>query len=104
MLAILVENAAKFSPPDSPIEVEAHREAAEVIVCVSDRGKGVLEEDRERIFERFFQGESMEHHGSSGLGLGLHIATEIAKAHGMRLWYEPREGGGSSFCFTLPVA
>ena len=102
-MAALLDNAVKFSPHGAPIEMEAQLVEGEVVVSVLDRGEGVPEGERERIFERFYQVGDAEHHSVPGIGLGLYIARRIVEAHGGRLWYEPREGGGSAFRFSLPV-
>lgn len=101
LLIILLDNAVKFSPPDTEVEVcvEAAREG--VTVSVLDRGRGVAEENRERIFERFYQVEEAQHH-SEGLGLGLFLARQIVEGHNGRIWHEDRPGGGSAFRFFLP--
>jgi PAS domain S-box-containing protein len=104
LLVILLENAVNYSPASSPIEITAAKRGREIEVSVWDRGPGVPAEDKERIFERFFQVEDVLHHSKPGLGLGLYIAREIVTAHGGKIWYEDREGGGSIFRFTLPVA
>jgi len=101
-IIILLENAALYSPPDTPLEVKVEEKSGEVIISVLDRGSGVPEEERERIFERFYQLEDVRHHSSPGLGLWLYIARQIAEAHGGRIWHEPREGGGSIFRLCLP--
>ncbi len=103
LLVILLDNAVKFSPPDTEVELEVRAEPEGVLVSVLDRGRGVREENRERIFERFYQEEKALYH-SEGLGLGLYLARRIAEAHGGRLWHEPRPGGGSVFHFFLPRA
>jgi signal transduction histidine kinase len=71
-------------------------------LLVEDRGPGVAETDRERIFEPFVRGRSA---GSApeGVGLGLSIVRQIARAHGGEVSYAPVEGGGSRFTVTLPV-
>jgi len=102
LLVILLENAAKFSPPASRIDVEVAPEGAGVMVSVLDRGMGVPEEYRELIFERFTQVEDALHHSIPGMGMGLYIAREIVEAHGGKIWCEPRQGGGTAFRFTLP--
>jgi PAS domain S-box-containing protein len=102
LMIILLENAAKFSPPGELVEVELEEGDFEQVVSVLDRGEGVPDEERLRIFDRFYQVEDVLHH-SIGLGLGLYIATEIVEAHGGRIWCDPREGGGSAFRFSLPL-
>jgi PAS domain S-box-containing protein len=103
ILIILLDNAVNYSPPGSTVEIVVEREGEEAVFSVLDRGMGIPEEDRERIFERFFQVDDVLHHSGPGLGVGLYIAKRIVEAHGGRIWYEPREGGGSAFRFTIPL-
>lgn len=103
LMVILLENAVNFSAPDMPVEVEVEWLEREVLVSVLDRGIGVPEEQRQRIFDRFFQVEDSNHHSTPGLGLGLFIAGRIVEAHGGRIWCEARPGGGSVFRFSLPA-
>lgn len=102
LMVILLDNAVKYSPAYSPIEVEAELTEEGIVVSVLDRGIGVPEEDRENIFERFYQVEEVEHHSTPGMGMGLYIARKIVEAHGGRIWCEPRPGGGSIFRFKIP--
>jgi signal transduction histidine kinase len=99
---ILLENAVKFSDPGTPIDVEVSREDGQVLVSVMDRGIGIREDDRERVFDRFYQVEDALHHSKQGIGLGLYIAKEIVNGHSGKIWCEARPGGGSIFRFTLP--
>jgi two-component system sensor histidine kinase KdpD len=100
VLINLLENATKYSPPKSAIEVAAFADGASVEVAVSDRGPGVGEEDVDRVFEKFYRVRAGE---GGGAGLGLAICRGIVVAHGGRIWVENREGGGASFRFTLPL-
>lgn len=101
VLIILLDNAVNFSPPETPVEIYVEEINGQVRVSVCDRGPGIPEKDRERIFERFYQVEDVLHHSKSGMGMGLYIAREIVEAHEGRIWHEPRPGGGSVFRFTL---
>ena len=99
MLINLLENAAKYTPAGSPIEISAVARAGEVLMTVADRGPGVPPEESERIFEKFHRAAR----GAGGVGLGLAICRGMVMAHGGRLWVDPREGGGAAFRFTLPI-
>ena len=103
VLAVLLDNAGKFSPEDSPVEVGFRMERDQVVFFVADRGRGVPEGQREKIFQRLYQVDDALHHSMPGLGLGLYIAEKIVGAH--RGWIKavPREGGGSVFSFGLPL-
>lgn len=103
VLTILLENARKFSPPGSPVEVEVGKKEGLYIISVLDRGPGIPEEKRERIFDRFYQSEKALFHSKPGMGMGLYIAREIVERHRGKIWYEPRDGGGSVFRFTIPA-
>lgn len=104
LLVILLDNAVKYSPRGTPVEVVVEKEKDMALFSVLDRGRGVPEEDRERIFERFYQVGGVMHHAGPGLGLGLYIGKSIVEAHHGKMWYEPRRGGGSVFRFTIPLA
>ncbi len=104
VLIILVDNAIKYSPPASPIEIQVEGIENGVRISVLDRGPGIDEEHREKVFERFYQIEDAMHHSKPGLGMGLYIAKEIIGAHGREIWCEGREGGGTAFRFYLPGA
>ena len=101
-LIVLLDNAVKYSPPSSPVLLEARREGGAMLISVFDRGSGIPPREREVVFERFRQLEGAAHHSSGGLGLGLYIAREIASGHGGRIWCEAREGGGSVFRILIP--
>jgi two-component system, OmpR family, sensor histidine kinase KdpD len=94
----LLENAIKYTPPTSPVEITARRKADDVFVTVADRGPGVPAGQEEQIFEKFHRASRT----SAGMGLGLTICRGILMAHGGRIWCENRKGGGASFTFVLP--
>jgi len=101
VLVNLLENALKFSSPTDPVEVFAAPSSGGVIVRVRDRGPGIDESDRDRIFDAFERGSS----AGRGSGLGLAIARGFAEANGGRVWVEPTSPGraGSTFVLELPV-
>lgn len=103
VLVNLLENAAKYSPAGLPIDLRIRREGATITLAVMDRGPGVPEGDRERIFEPFQRLHNTPS-DTGGTGLGLSIARGLAATLGGRVRYEPREGGGSVFLFELPAA
>lgn len=99
----LIENAAKYSAPDAPIDIGVRRVGERLVISVADRGIGVREGDREQIFEPFFRspGAPPTTHGA---GLGLAISRGLALAQGGDVTYEARPGGGSVFSLILPAA
>ncbi len=93
----LLHNAALHGGPDAP-EVTISSDKNEVHVSVCDRGQGVFQGDREKIFEPFYQGSASE----GGAGLGLTLVRQIAERHGGSVRCLPREGGGARFEVLLP--
>ncbi len=107
VLANLVANAIKFTPPGGIVEVQASREAADgaVLIRVRDTGVGIAPEHLERIFEPFFQARLWgAARGARGTGLGLAICRQIVTLHGGRIWAESDgPGTGSTFVVRLPA-
>lgn len=101
VLRNLLENARKFSPPGAHIEVTAERRGQTVRFGVLDRGPGVPEAERERIFQPFYRAGG---HRAHGAGLGLTLAQRLVNAMGGRIWVENRPRGGAAFYFTIPLA
>jgi K+-sensing histidine kinase KdpD len=100
VLINLLENATKYTPAGSPIDVSAVAHDGNVQTEVADRGPGVATADVERVFEKFYRAHESE---GGGVGLGLTICRGIISAHGGRIWVAERPGGGASFRFTLPL-
>ena len=97
----LVDNAIKYTPGGSQIEITAHVEDNLLRVDVADRGPGLEKGDEERIFDKFYRGSKVNR--QSGAGLGLAICRGAVEAHGGEIWAENREYGGTRFSFTLPL-
>ncbi len=103
VLANLLSNAAKFSPEGEDIEISMDITADRARVAVRDRGPGVPEEFRERLFERFTQADASDSRRNTGTGLGLNIAKAIVERMGGTIGFEDADGGGTRFFFELPV-
>ena len=101
VLLRLLSNAAKFTERGS-ITVRAWPKGDQIQVTVADTGPGIPEEDQERVFERFEQGE-IGLKRLEGIGVGLALCKEFVEMHGGRIWVESQEGAGSTFTFTLPI-
>lgn len=99
----LIENAVKYSSSGTPIDIAVRREKGDLVISVEDRGSGVAEPERERIFEPFYRAPEAPA-ATRGAGLGLAIARGLAKAQGGDVTYQPRPGGGSIFALRLPAA
>jgi two-component system, OmpR family, phosphate regulon sensor histidine kinase PhoR len=99
----LVSNAAKYSRSGSKIMIEGKVLDGNVHVLVTDEGIGLSDEQREKIFERFYRVEDKTY-SASGLGMGLYISTEIIKHHKGQINVHSQLGKGSTFYFTLPVS
>jgi two-component system, OmpR family, sensor histidine kinase KdpD len=99
----LLDNAAKYSSPNSPIDLRARRQRDRVIIEVMDRGPSVPEHERDRIFEPFYRPPGVPP-DIRGHGLGLSIARGLAEAQGGAVRFAPRPGGGSIFALELPAA
>ncbi|MBI5958694.1 MAG: sensor histidine kinase KdpD, partial [Chloroflexi bacterium] len=101
-LVNLVDNAVKYSPADTPIDIRAYADDGQVVIEVSDRGAGIPSEEFEHIFDKFYRVQQMS--DTSGTGLGLSISRGIVELHGGRIWASNRSGGGTTFSITLPIA
>jgi len=104
----LIDNAAKYSPPESTITVRAaQKDETSIVISVEDRGPGIRNELRERVFEKFFRAMrdgDVTDRRIAGSGMGLAIARGIVEAHGGHIWVEDAEGGaGAKFVIELPI-
>ncbi|MGE5221268.1 MAG: DUF4118 domain-containing protein [Omnitrophica WOR_2 bacterium] len=101
VLVNLIDNAVKYSPDGSPIDIHARLSGAFLEIQVADRGVGIPQEDLQRVFDKFYRVQRPEN--VSGTGLGLSICKGIAEAHGGFIGAENRPGGGTLVTLALPV-
>jgi two-component system, OmpR family, sensor histidine kinase KdpD len=102
VLQQLLDNAAKYSPPGTPIHIAAELRTSDLVVSVSDRGPGVDEIEQTMIFEKFYRGRN-QRVSIQGTGMGLSIVKAIIELHGGMVGVTSQVGRGSVFYFTLPI-
>jgi two-component system sensor histidine kinase KdpD len=102
VLINLLDNAIKYSPDNSPIEVRVTGGDAGLVLEVADRGRGLAPEDLGQLFEKFYRGRAARA-DRRGTGLGLAICKAVVEAHGGTISADNRPGGGAVFRFTLPA-
>lgn len=103
VLENLCDNALKYTPPGSHIDLRARRRDHEVEISVKDDGPGIPEMDLPHIFERFYRVDKGRSREKGGTGLGLSIVKHIVQLHQGRTWAESKLGQGSTFYFSLPI-
>jgi two-component system, OmpR family, phosphate regulon sensor histidine kinase PhoR len=101
-LANLLDNAAKFSPPGTPIDVHAEIAGDEIQISVRDHGPGISPEHWSRVFERFYKVDRARPREAGGFGLGLAITKHLVQILGGRIWTEAARDGGQVFTIALP--
>jgi two-component system, OmpR family, sensor histidine kinase VicK len=102
-ILVLVDNAAKFSPPGVPVAMSAIAAGGWLRIAVEDRGPGIPADVLPNIFERFYRADRTRGRRSGGAGLGLSIARAIVEAHGGRIEASPRPGGGAAMRIEIPI-
>jgi signal transduction histidine kinase len=103
VLQNLLTNAIKYSPHGSRIDITALKHGKFGRMQVMDRGPGINNDDRAKLFQRYVKLSSKPTQGENSTGLGLALAKQQARAMGGNLWHEPRDGGGSVFTLELPL-
>ena len=99
----VVDNAIKYSPPASTIDIRVHTEGNQALLTVADEGPGIAAEHRERIFDRFFRLDEGRSRDEGGTGLGLAIAKWAVEVHGGHITVANGVNGGSVFRIVLPI-
>ncbi len=98
----LINNAVKYSPDASDINIYTEYDDGMITLCVQDFGIGIAQEKQEKVFEQFYRVSGVKEHTFPGLGLGLYISSEIIKRMGGRIWVNSIQGEGATFCFSFP--
>ncbi len=101
VLINLIDNAVKFSPPETPITISVSLEKNDVLISIEDEGPGIVQDEINKLFEKYYRGRKIT--TERGLGLGLAICRAIVEAHGGKIWAENRMEGGAAIKFTLPL-
>lgn len=101
LLEALLDNALRYTPRGGQVGLRAAQASGAIELEVWDTGPGIAEEERSKVFDRFYRGSAAEQSGQPGTGLGLAIAKAIADAHRAPLWIEGREGGGTAVKLRL---
>jgi signal transduction histidine kinase len=104
VLANLLDNADKYSPPGCEAIIDVRADQDQVTISVRDFGVGVPEQDLDRVFDKFYRADSSDSQPAYGYGLGLYVCRRLIEAQGGHIWAENAAGGGAVFSFTLPVA
>ncbi len=103
-LVELLDNAAKFSPPNEPIWVDAHTDGEWVVITIEDKGPGIADEMRDNLFKPFVQADMTAVRATGGAGLGLAVVAGLVQAQGGRVEVDSVVGEGSAFHILLPRA
>ncbi len=103
ILANLLDNADKYSPPGEKVEVDIYADQENVIVSVRDHGSGISPEKLPRLFDKFYRTDGSDSQTAYGYGLGLYVCRLLVEALDGHVWAENHPQGGAVFSFTLPL-
>jgi two-component system sensor histidine kinase KdpD len=104
VLSNLVDNALKYSPPGSQVELQAFQQDGGAVLQVLDRGRGLPRGEEQRVFEPFYRAPELQESAVPGMGIGLAVCRGLVEAHGGHLSAYNREGGGAVFQIRLPAS
>jgi len=99
----LIDNALRYTREGGKVTVFLKHDTENIEISVQDTGIGVPDEQKQRIFERFFRAENARKVDTQGSGLGLYLAKNIVEAHGGKIWFESQENKGATFTFSIPI-
>ena len=100
----LLVNAVKYTPREGSVQVVIKKEPKQIVCSFSDNGVGIPADEQDGIFQRFFRGSNVSKIQPDGTGLGLFIAKFLVEAHKGKIWFESKEGAGTTFYFSLPYS
>jgi signal transduction histidine kinase len=103
VVANLMDNATKYSPPHSEVVLDVQIKGQEVVISVRDSGPGIAPEEHSHIFEKFHRLDSGDAKETYGYGLGLYLCRRLVEAMHGRIWVESEPGQGATFSFALPL-
>jgi PAS domain S-box-containing protein len=100
----LLENAVKYTPEGGSITISLEKNDRDIVFKIKDTGVGIPDDQQERIFTKFFRGDNVIRMETEGSGLGLYTTKNIVDAHKGKIWFDSKEGEGTTFYFTIPIA
>ena len=100
----LLENAVKYTPEGGKINISLEKNDRDIVFKIKDTGVGIPEDQHERIFTKFFRSDNVIRMETEGSGLGLYTTRNIIDAHKGKIWFDSKEGEGTIFYFTIPIA
>jgi PAS domain S-box-containing protein len=99
----LLENAVKYTPEGGKIDISISGDDKNIIFKIKDTGVGIPDDQHDRIFTKFFRGDNVIRMETEGSGLGLYTTRNIIDAHKGKIWFDSKEGKGTTFTFTIPI-
>ena len=103
VIANIMDNAVKYTPPGTPVTLMAERAGNMAEIRIADTGSGIPDEEKEKIFEKFYSGNHRIADNRRSIGLGLYLCRAIVEAHGGTIHVEDNRPSGAVFVFTLPL-
>ena len=100
----LIDNAVRYTPEKGKVTVSLDCDRKEVVISVKDTGVGIPKDQQERVFSKFFRGVNVLKMEVEGSGLGLFITKNVIEAHGGKVWFDSKEGQGTTFSVTIPFS
>ena len=104
ILQNLLSNSVKYTPENGKIAISLGQDGKDFLIQVSDTGLGIPDEDQPEVFTKLFRGKNIQEADPEGVGLGLYIVKSMVERLGGKIWFTSREGKGTTFFVTIPLA